>query len=89
MIFILLGVACISLGILFYVYLGYPIFVLFLSLLLPNKTIRKARITPSVSFIITCYNEEGVIEKKIKNTLSLDYPKDKIEIIVISILSFG
>jgi cellulose synthase/poly-beta-1,6-N-acetylglucosamine synthase-like glycosyltransferase len=84
MIFILLGVACISLGILFYVYLGYPIFILFLSLLLPNKSIRKARITPSVSFIISCYNEEAVIEKKIKNTLSLDYPKDKIEIIVIS-----
>jgi cellulose synthase/poly-beta-1,6-N-acetylglucosamine synthase-like glycosyltransferase len=33
-----------------------------------------------VSIIISAHNEEEVIEEKILNTLSLDYPKDKIEI---------
>ena len=34
--------------------------------------------------IIAAYNEEKVIGKKIENSLSLDYPKDKLEIIVLS-----
>ena len=37
-----------------------------------------------VSLIIAAYNEERVIEKKIKNSLALDYPKDKLEIIIFS-----
>ena len=39
---------------------------------------------PMVSLIIAAYNEEKVIEKKIKNSLTLDYPKDKLEIIIFS-----
>lgn len=39
---------------------------------------------PSVSFIISAYNEESNIEKKIKNTLELDYPHNLLEIIVAS-----
>ena len=38
---------------------------------------------PTVSIIIPTYNEALVIEDKIKNTLSLNYPSDKTEIIVI------
>lgn len=40
--------------------------------------------TPTVSFIIAAFNEGLVIEDKIKNTLLLDYPKDKLQIIVVS-----
>ncbi len=39
---------------------------------------------PTVSFIVAAYNEERIIEQKIKNDLTLDYPKNKIEIIVVS-----
>jgi len=39
---------------------------------------------PKVSLIIAAYNEESVIEKKIRNTLQLKYPKDKLEIIIAS-----
>ena len=39
---------------------------------------------PTVSLIIAAYNEEGVIGEKIENSLKLDYPKDKLEIIVFS-----
>jgi cellulose synthase/poly-beta-1,6-N-acetylglucosamine synthase-like glycosyltransferase len=36
----------------------------------------------SVSIIISAYNEETVIEEKILNTLALDWPKDKMEILI-------
>lgn len=39
---------------------------------------------PSVSLIIPVYNEEKIIERKIKNSLLLDYSKEKLEIIVAS-----
>lgn len=72
-----------SLIILFYIYLGYPILLIFLSFI-RNKPVRKDNIEPSISIIIPAYNEEAVIEAKIKNVLSLDYPKEKLEIIVAS-----
>ena len=39
---------------------------------------------PSVSFIITAYNEEKRIKQKIENSLSQDYQKEKLEIIIAS-----
>lgn len=39
---------------------------------------------PSVSVVISVYNEERVIEERIKNCLSVDYPRDKMEIIIAS-----
>jgi cellulose synthase/poly-beta-1,6-N-acetylglucosamine synthase-like glycosyltransferase len=39
---------------------------------------------PAISIIIPVYNEEKVIREKIENTLSLDYPKERREIIVVS-----
>ena len=43
---------------------------------------RRADINPYISIIIPAYNEEKSIERKILNTLSLEYPKDKVEILV-------
>jgi cellulose synthase/poly-beta-1,6-N-acetylglucosamine synthase-like glycosyltransferase len=40
--------------------------------------------TPLVSIIIAAYQEEKTIQRRIENLLSLDYPKDKLEIIVAS-----
>lgn len=65
-----------------YTYIGYP-FVLFII----SRFVRKARRanelhTPSVSVLIGAYNEEAVIEDKIKNCLAIDYPKDKLEILI-------
>jgi cellulose synthase/poly-beta-1,6-N-acetylglucosamine synthase-like glycosyltransferase len=39
---------------------------------------------PTVSILIAAYNEEDLIEEKITNTLELNYPKDKVQIIVIT-----
>ncbi len=49
-----------------------------------NQNVKKGGITPSVSFIITAYNEEKRIREKIENTLAQGYPKDRLEIIVAS-----
>lgn len=39
---------------------------------------------PSVSLIISAYNEASSIQKKIENSINLDYPLDKVQIIIIS-----
>ena len=39
---------------------------------------------PTVSLIIPAYNEEAVLERKIENSLALDYPHNKLEILVAS-----
>jgi cellulose synthase/poly-beta-1,6-N-acetylglucosamine synthase-like glycosyltransferase len=66
-----------------YTFIGYPILLFILSLFF-KKTVRKKDETPSVSLIISAYNEENVIKQKIENSLELDYPGEKIEIIVAS-----
>jgi cellulose synthase/poly-beta-1,6-N-acetylglucosamine synthase-like glycosyltransferase len=72
-----------SAGILFYVYAGYPILVFAVSRLFPKK-IKRAEFEPQVSVIITAYNEERDIRAKLENTLAIDYPQEKLEIIVAS-----
>lgn len=39
---------------------------------------------PKVTFVVAAYNEEKVITQKIENTLELDYPKEKLQIIIVS-----
>lgn len=73
-----------SLAIIFYHYCGYPLVLLLLSKLLRRTPVQDDDITPSVSLIISAYNEEEVIRKKVENALALDYPKANLEIIVAS-----
>jgi cellulose synthase/poly-beta-1,6-N-acetylglucosamine synthase-like glycosyltransferase len=68
---------------LFYTYAGYPIFVYVINLLFP-KRVERADFEPNVTVLITAYNEEKDISSKIKNTLELDYPKEKLEILIAS-----
>jgi cellulose synthase/poly-beta-1,6-N-acetylglucosamine synthase-like glycosyltransferase len=72
-----------SVGLILYVYLGYPLLVFVIGRLAPEG-VRKKAFEPSVSFIITAFNEERDIRHKIENTFALDYPKEKLEIIVAS-----
>jgi cellulose synthase/poly-beta-1,6-N-acetylglucosamine synthase-like glycosyltransferase len=48
------------------------------------KRLDRGLFEPTVSFIITAYNEERDLRVKLENTLSLDYPPEKLEIIVAS-----
>ena len=72
-----------TIGIISYTYFGYPVFIIFLSLFINHK-IHKREVEPNVTFLITAYNEEKNIATKLENTLSLDYPKEKLEIVVAS-----
>ncbi len=72
-----------SIAMLFYTYLGYPILIYALSLLRPIK-LKTAPFEPKVSVIITAYNEENDLRAKLENTLQLDYCKEKLEILVAS-----
>ena len=73
----------IALAVLFYIFIGYPLLLALLSLLFGRK-VKRADIFPYVSVIISAYNEEKVIREKLENSLALDYPRDKLEIIVAS-----
>jgi glycosyltransferase involved in cell wall biosynthesis len=66
-----------------YAYFGYPILMLAIARMFPRPAQRSA-ILPPVSFIITVHNEEARIDAKIQNTLELDYPRDRFQIIVAS-----
>jgi cellulose synthase/poly-beta-1,6-N-acetylglucosamine synthase-like glycosyltransferase len=68
-------------GSILYTYLGYPALVSLLARLRP-KSEPYPPITPSVTLFIPAYNEEAVIARKIENSLNLDYPRDKLQILV-------
>ena len=72
-----------SVCLLAYVYAGYPLLVYLVSILFP-KPLVSGEIEPQVTVLITAYNEEAVIREKIENTLQIDYPADKLEILVAS-----
>lgn len=64
-----------------YVYFGYPLYVFLRGKYFKNRVARDGGFRPSVSVIISAYNEEAFIGKKLKNLLESDYPGDKIEIL--------
>jgi cellulose synthase/poly-beta-1,6-N-acetylglucosamine synthase-like glycosyltransferase len=68
---------------LFYTYAGYPLLIALVSAL-KHRKVRRAVIEPTVSVIITAYNEERDLAAKLENTLALDYPRHLLEIIVAS-----
>jgi len=70
-------------GLIFYTYFGYVAVVIILGNI-RNKKIIKKDIEPTVTLMIAAYNEEIEIAQKINNSLMLDYPKDKLQIIVVS-----
>ena len=64
-----------------YCYFGYPFFI-YLVAKLNLRKVHKGDIQPAVSIVLSVWNEEDVIENKIKNLLGLDYPREKLEIVI-------
>ena len=64
-----------------YIYVGYPLLILLLARFF-RRPVKKQDITPSVTLVIPTFNEEAVITEKIENTLHLDYPPDRLQILV-------
>ena len=76
--------ACIIL----YTYIGYGVLLFFLSHLLQWVSPRKQKpgeiSIPSLTVVVTAYNEVDCIEEKIQNTLGLNYPQNKIHFIFVT-----
>ena len=77
----------ISIMIIGYAYLGYPLLLLALNKM-SRKNIEEVTLSPSelpeITVVVPAYNEEQYLDEKIKNTLKLDYPKSKLKVIVIT-----
>jgi glycosyltransferase involved in cell wall biosynthesis len=66
-----------------FAYFGYPLTLLIAGWFLARK-VRKSPVFPTVTLVVTAYNEEVRIREKLENTLALDYPRDKLQILVAS-----
>lgn len=66
-----------------YAYVGFPLLTLIRGCVW-RKPYRREPVTPSVSLVVCCFNEEEGIAAKLHNLLAMDYPKDKLQILVAS-----
>lgn len=64
-------------------YLFYPAFMILLGYLLPQKYPGGTGDLPYVTIIIPTYNEEKVIAERVKNLEGLQYPSEKLQVIII------
>jgi poly-beta-1,6-N-acetyl-D-glucosamine synthase len=73
-----------SLFVIFYNYAGYAIIAWIFNKIRNSGQKTSQPFYPSVSFIVAAYNEEDFIKEKINNSLSQEYPADKIEYIFVT-----
>ncbi len=73
-----------SIALLLYVYWGYPALLIILKKVIHKPLYPDSHYAPRTSLIISAFNEEAVILEKLKNSLELDYPSDKLHIWVVS-----
>jgi cellulose synthase/poly-beta-1,6-N-acetylglucosamine synthase-like glycosyltransferase len=72
-----------SLAALAWTHLAYPAAVTVASRLRP-RPVRQGDELPAVSVVVAAHDEEAVIERRLENLLALDYPADKLELVVAS-----
>jgi len=66
-----------------YVYVGYALVAAIRARLRPKQRLR-APVEPTVSIVVVAYNEAARIAARIENLLSLDYPADRVDIVIAS-----
>ncbi len=81
--FVLVFLFWVSVFFILYTYLGYPILIALIAKIWP-KPGSYSEVYPNVTFLISAYNEEKYISDKLDNTLSLDYPREKLQILVVA-----
>jgi len=79
----MIAVFCIAAVVTLYIYFGYPLLLWILARVRP-RPIARADVTPSMTLVVPTYNEEGVIERKIRNALALDYPREQLEVLIVA-----
>ena len=73
----------VSLALLAWTHVLYPLSAAGLARLAPHA-VKRADTEPTVTVVVAAYNEEAVIARRIENLLALDYPRDKLRIVVSS-----
>jgi cellulose synthase/poly-beta-1,6-N-acetylglucosamine synthase-like glycosyltransferase len=75
-----------SAGLIVYTHLGYPLLLRALLALRRSgpQPLNVADELPHVSLIVAAYDEEAVIEAKVTNAFALDYPRERLQLIVAS-----
>ena len=68
-------------GTIIYTYAGYPLILALLARLRPKRPPYEPT-TPFVTLLIAAYNEQDTIAEKLENSLALDYPADRLQILV-------
>lgn len=74
----------VSAGLLVFHYLGYPMLMGLLARIVEPISLPVLQEFPSVTLVISAYNEEGVIKARLDNSLNLDYPRESLNILVVS-----
>ncbi|MBN1793400.1 MAG: glycosyltransferase family 2 protein [Candidatus Omnitrophica bacterium] len=72
----------ISLSIILYTYFFYPVILLFISDFIKRGVEKDEALEPTVTLLIPAYNEEAYIGEKIENSLNLDYPPERLRIVI-------
>ncbi len=71
-----------SFALVLYIYAGYYALIWLISRFYPEPLYEEVIDYPPVSVVFSAYNEEKVLKKRVKNCLALDYPEDKLEILI-------
>ncbi len=72
-----------SVALLGYTLAGYP-FLLWLRSRWHPRPVKKGAILPAISVVMAVHNEAGVIAQKLQNLAGVEYPRERMEIIVVS-----
>jgi cellulose synthase/poly-beta-1,6-N-acetylglucosamine synthase-like glycosyltransferase len=73
-----------ALAALAWTHVGYPLAARVLAAFRARAVRRNDELLPTVALIVAAHDEEGVIERRVRNALELDYPNDKLEVVVSS-----
>ena len=73
-----------ALGALAWTHAGYPLAMSVLARVRPRPVERDDDATPSVALVVSAHDEEDVIGRRVENLLELDYPSEKLQIVVAS-----
>ncbi len=68
-----------------YTFFGYPAILLLLAAFRRQRPMANQLVSwPTVTIVLPVYNEEAVIRRTLENLLQLDYPADRLDIVVVS-----
>jgi len=71
-----------AVGLIAYTFAGYPAIMALLARLRPRPARADPALEPSVSLVVVAYNEADVIDRRLDNCRALDYPQERLELIV-------